>query len=94
MEPGLPRCPEEPDESIRAWALRSCAAQGVPLKLTDAAVIRMVATLLRAGSVGVAAEASSDRLTLGAPDWPDPFLVETVATFEGWFKDDVVQHGA
>lgn len=34
------------DEACRHWLIRSCEAQGVPLKITDPATIRAVVILL------------------------------------------------
>ena len=33
-------------DAVRAWVERTCASQGVPLKVTDRAVIETAATLL------------------------------------------------
>jgi hypothetical protein len=35
-----------PEEVARAWAERTCAEQGVPVKVTDPEVIEKAATLL------------------------------------------------
>lgn len=38
------------DPEFKAWLEKSCADQGVPLKVTDPATIRKVAVLFSAGS--------------------------------------------
>lgn len=35
-------------EDLAAWVAKSCAAQGVPVKVTDPTVVRRVAALLNA----------------------------------------------
>jgi len=40
------------DDQVRDWVNASCQAQGVPVKVTDALVVRRVGTLLGAGSEG------------------------------------------
>lgn len=40
-------------EEVRRWVEASCAAQGVPVKVTDALVVRRVGMLLGAGSDAV-----------------------------------------
>jgi hypothetical protein len=44
---GLNRVPED---ELRAWVEQSCAAQGVPEKVTDPVVVAQVARLLTAGT--------------------------------------------
>jgi hypothetical protein len=39
--------PNDRAERIQAWVERSCAEQGVPVKITDRAVLLRVAELLR-----------------------------------------------
>jgi hypothetical protein len=36
-------------EQVQSWVLASCAAQGVPVKVVDVAVIRRVRALLSGG---------------------------------------------
>lgn len=36
-------------EELAAWVAQSCAAQGLPVKVTDPTVVRRVALLLRSG---------------------------------------------
>lgn len=38
--------PEEYAAKVRAWVERTCAEQGVPVKITDPVTVRRVATLL------------------------------------------------
>lgn len=42
--------PEDLDERVRAWVERTCAEQGVPVKVTDRKVVAQVAELLRGSS--------------------------------------------
>jgi hypothetical protein len=63
MAPGLSRTTETtapPDQAVasgeadlaaraRAWVEESCAAQGIPVKITDPTTIRHVAEILREG---------------------------------------------
>jgi hypothetical protein len=46
---GSPKSPDRPD-GVRAWLERTCAAQGVPVKITDPRVIGEVVAILKSGS--------------------------------------------
>jgi len=43
----VPALPVDP--AVVAWVERSCAAQGIPVKITDTAVIEQVRVLLMSG---------------------------------------------
>jgi len=67
---------------VTGWVAASCAAQGVPVKVTDARVVAKVAVLL-----GAAPPAGSE-----SPDGLDPAGVEGAAP--GTAGDDgVIEHG-
>lgn len=53
-------------EGVAAWVVASCAAQGVPVKVTDAQVISRVRALLGRDGPGV----QGSRRTPGAPGGP------------------------
>ena len=73
-------------DSLRAaaheWAERTADAQGLPLRVTQAAVIRSVTVLL-----GVNPARS------GAPDRSKPRGIEAVVASPGWSDDDVIEDG-
>lgn len=54
-----------PADELAAWVEASCAAQGVPVKVTDAAVVRRVGMLLGAGADG--SRAPAEREHAGRP---------------------------
>ena len=52
---------------MTAWIAASCAAQGVPLRITDPVVLRQAVALLRAGvgRVGASAPARAGQVDRG-----------------------------
>jgi hypothetical protein len=66
-------------DEIRARAVVSAEAQGLPAKVQDAAILRRVAALVRPG--------------LAAPDERDPGRVEGVASADRRGDDGVVEDG-
>ena len=49
---GFPEPHELTEEVVRDWVERSCAAQGLPVKVTDATVLWRVALLFRRAAPG------------------------------------------
>ena len=45
-------------EDLAAWVAKSCAAQGVPIKVTDPAVLRQVGVLLTGQASGAGARSA------------------------------------
>lgn len=72
-------------EEVIEWVRASTAAQGVPERVTDAAVIEAVSTLLRDGR---------EPVTSKAPHGHKPRRVERVAALDGGVNDNVVEDGA
>ena len=67
-------------EEVRAIVEESCAAQGVPVKVTDPSTVRSVAALLRAGRSEL-------------PGKRKPRRVKDVATSHGRSDSDRVEDG-
>ena len=55
------------EDELAAWVTASCAAQGVPVKVTDPTVVRRVGALLGAGVEGVRGRKRSGTRTASAP---------------------------
>ncbi len=94
-------------EGLAAWVERSCAAQGVPVKITDPVLIEQVRVLLtgQAGraapparrGTGKARRARRDSKPEGAsepPDGGDAFGAEHAGSGRAGPDDGVVQNGA
>lgn len=83
-------------EQVAAWVQRTCAEQGVPVYVSDAATIDRVVTLLRGGTAertraergSTARSARSD-----SPDGPDAVGVERSPGDLGLVDDGVVKDG-
>lgn len=73
-------------DALLDWLQASCAAQGVPLVLRDAAVVAQVATLLGRPPAG------ARRARSIAPERLDPVEVEAGSLLAG-SNDRVVEHG-
>jgi len=83
-------------DALAAWVAASCARHGVPVKVTDAAVIARTVTLLSSGAIRPALKPSQedrpDRWGLQAPDRVGPVRVELTGTGDARPDDDVVEH--
>lgn len=77
---------------MRAWVEASCAAQRLPVKVGDAAVLSQVAGLLGAGP-GVSRGAASSRARSGPPHGGEPAGIELVEPPPGRADEDVVEDG-
>lgn len=80
-------------EAVRAWVEASCAAQGLPVTITDSTVLGRVAGLLgappRKGRGPTGAAPGSD-----LPDRGQAARIETVRASDGGGGDgQVVEHG-
>lgn len=85
-------------KELAAWVAGSCAAQGVPVKVTDPTVVRRMAALLGAGSGGVRGAphggvAQPSGLDLVAPDDPDASGIDATTARGAGPDDDVVDQG-
>ena len=76
------------DEVVQSWLERSCAAQGVPVRVTDPLTIARVAALL---GCQAPTRASQGR-ELQAPDRLDPSRVDVSRAGQAGSNDSVVQH--
>jgi len=68
-----------PPDVLRAWVKRSCAAQGLPVKVSDPAVLRQIGVLFGRSR---------------PPAHLDALGVEAGAAFDGGVDSDVVDQGA
>lgn len=87
-----------PDE-LRAFVEASCAAQGVPARVTDAAVLREVVVLLGGTAVTPRAHARSastrgDAAASQPPDRAHPRRVQGAGSRGAGGDDGVVEDGA
>src|SRR4051812_31876099 len=83
-------------DELRAWVSASCAAQGVPVFVTDPAVLARVGSLLGGRPGAPARRASAEeapRRRLQAPAHVDAGRVEASGSRGGWVDDDVVDDG-
>ncbi len=82
------------DDDIAAWVADSCAAQGVPVKITDPEAVRRVGVLMRAADAPrPAAKLRPVRRPASQPPLGhDPGRIEPVDT--GSVHDSVIEHGA
>jgi len=80
---------------LAAWVALSCAAQGVPVKITDPVVLRRVCVLLGATEsgprLGRQPGRGPTRPVLEAPERPHPLGVQGPAAAHG-LDHGVVQH--
>lgn len=91
--PKLLTVAERPGDALAVWVAASCARHGVPVKVTDAAVIARTVTLLSAGAIRPAAgRTRADRSGLQPPDRVGPVRVELTGTGDARVHDDVVEH--
>lgn len=85
-------------EQVAAWVIRSCAAQGVPVKVSEGRTVEQVRVLLTAQAGRTAAARQRGRSAPAGrsqpPDWADPFGVEGLGAAHSWSDDSVVEHGA
>jgi hypothetical protein len=77
---GVPGLTDSQIAEVRARAVSSAEAQGLPAKVQDASVLRQVAALVRPG--------------LGAPDEADARQVDGVAAGGGGADEGVVERRA
>lgn len=79
-------------EQIAAWVTASCAAQGVPVKVSDPVVIGQVRTLLTgAGSARLTRSGKRPpRRRSEPPDRPNPIGIEPPG--DGRTDDRVIEH--
>ncbi len=83
---------------VAAWVVASCAAQGLPVKVSDPGVVRRVGALLGAPGAGSRAHprSGSTRPDAGrsvAPHDADPGRGNGLGTWRPGADDDVVDHG-
>ena len=83
-------------ELVAAWVEASCAAQGVPVHVSDPATIDAVVTLLRAGTLErIRAQRGSTAVTARSepPQRPHAAGVERATGDLGSVDDGVIQDG-
>lgn len=88
--------PWQPLSAVEAWVRSTCAAQDIPERISDPAVLGEVATLLLPGRRGNNAAIARTRRAgaLSTPVGHEPVRVESVATGPDSRKDrHVVKHG-
>ena len=79
---------------IADWVRISCASQGLPVKVTDQALLGQVAGLLGAPPRPTVGSAPSDTApALGTPEGREPASVELVVASSGGCDGDVVEDG-
>jgi hypothetical protein len=83
---------------LAAWVERSCAAQGVPVKVADGAALRAVAVLLGVSAGGPARrrESASTGTTAGPSEAPhrlDPLHVDVTGARGTGGDDCVIEQG-
>lgn len=76
--------------AARVWAEESCAAQGLPVKVSDLAVLLAVAGLLGAAP-GASRVAASGPARSDPPDRGEPALVELVQAAPAGADNQVVE---
>lgn len=84
-------------EELAAWVSESCAAQGVPVFVTDPTVLGRVGALLGGGPGAPARRASAEeapRRPLQAPPNVDAGRVEALHAGGGWVNGHMVDDGA
>ena len=92
IEPVPMLCPAY-DREVVAWVAASCAAQGVPLHITDPVTLAQVGTLLMpAAGLGAPRPAAKTGLASNHPQGFNPVRVEPSAT-GGGADDCVVKDG-
>ena len=77
-------------ESVRALVERSCAAQGLPIKVTSPAVVEVVVSLLGA----TPSHSSENEARSQTPDGVDPGGVDVVDAGTSRADHDVIDDGA
>lgn len=82
---------------LAAWVAASCEAQGLPVKVTDSAVLRGVSVLLGGSALGGRPARSGGRRPVRgaseAPDGLNPVGVERLGSDDAWADDSVVEDG-
>jgi hypothetical protein len=83
------------DQQVRAWVANSCAAQGLPVHVTDALVVERVRVLLT-GTAGRTSRPAGSSSTAGSepPDRLHPFRVQAPGAEGAGADDGVVEDGA
>jgi hypothetical protein len=76
--------PDTLRQQARAWAEETAAAQGFPVRVERAEVLRSVAVLLGSDQA---------RESSGAPDGRKPRRVEAVEAPPAWTNDDMIEDG-
>lgn len=90
---GLPGRADITPDAVREWVEASCAAQGIPVAVTEMAVLAQVAVLLGAPRRPQAGGApSSTRLRSDAPDGTEPAGVEPVEPATTGADNEMVEH--
>ena len=79
------------DEDLAAWVAASCARHGVPVKVTDSAVVARVSVLLGAG-VPASRPLRALSLCSEPPDRIDPVGVEFPGSLRAWGDHRVIEH--
>lgn len=80
-------------DAARAWVEASCASQGLPLRVADAAILAQVAGLLGAGPGPGRVAPGRTAPGSGPPDGREAAGVEAVVAASGGCDGDVVEHG-
>lgn len=84
-------------EALATWVAASCAAQGLPVKVTDARVVERVRLLLGGEPDGAgrsADDAGPTGCRLQAPDRRDSIRIKTSGSGLARSDDSVVEDGA
>lgn len=82
-------------DALRAWVEASCAAQGVPVAVTDAAVVAQLGVLLRGRDAAGAPPAGGDRSARPSqlPGGHDPGRVQGAGSGLAGGDGGEVEHG-
>src|SRR5690242_14400555 len=80
---------------LAAWVPASCARQGLPVKVTDAGVVKAVAMLLQTGAEAGHARrrAPTGAPLLQAPDNVGTVGIEASAAMNARVDDRMIEHG-
>ena len=85
-----------PQEVVRRWLMDSCAAQGVPVLVSDPRVLSDVAALI--GGVGGRRPRQAERATASAlppsepPNGLDSSRVQAPGSVGAWADDSMLEH--
>lgn len=95
--PARSRDPRPDPAAVAAWLRESCERAGVPVQVTDPAVLRGIGVLLGTGPAGAPRQAKRaagrPAQSLEAPDGVDPSGVEASAADLGRVYEHVVDDG-